>query len=612
MACGLFFVSVLTEAANWQTGWVQNDLADKPAYSGKCENRNFGSWSYPGTAPWGCDADNYGESYRAEIVYAPFTLNLDRLHLGMGRGSGSEYELAVLDRASHLKDYMTQMYLLVRSLAAKYYAQRRPQAPADEVDAWIQAILAVVAQESNFSHFRKVDPSLPLKIVMGDHNQSIGLMQIYLQAHAVRTPDHYFDLTKNILFGMDQFYLSWERAEKASEKCLPVKSRQDQAKAAYSSYNGGRIAICRWSTASALWHQANPGCTFGSQTDYEDKCSKDSNLKFLLHDLHYAKKLSKSPWMRHIDLKPDTELALDVDCLMRGNDLCAISEEQRVEYLSGHILTFYNPEESTKNEYCVIGEDGDLHCIYGDHDVACLNRYAEIKQYNRVYRLNQPDLDFTRITYQNRHFVCQNAVDGLVPVGGFIKTHKAIAIRRGPSRDSDAIGSTENRVFQVIDFFVRPGRELDRYYVVPVMTKQGLDFGYIYAGSVKASKKPQYGDWDRWATPMTVKEALSSEDLVRPLPVVGEWMRVVTETKQPVLADILSSDPHPQAISMLDSGDEFEVLNLELRGDETANKMYLKIRGPSGEVGYLYSGQTSPNYTINRYVESVSEKGVSQ
>ncbi|MCB0385078.1 MAG: transglycosylase SLT domain-containing protein, partial [Bdellovibrionales bacterium] len=471
---------------------------------------------------------------------------------------------------------------------------------------------AVVAQESNFSHFRKVDPSRPLKIVMGDHNQSIGLMQIYLQAHAVRTPDHYFDLTKNILFGLEQFYLNWERAEKAGESCFPVKNREEQARAAYSAYNGGRIAACRWSTASAKWHKENPGCKFGTKTDYEDKCSKDSNYKFLLHDLHYAKKLKSSPWSMYVDLKPDTELSLDVDCLMRGNDLCAISPERRVEYLSGHILTFYAPEESVQNEYCVVGEEGNLHCVRGDHDVACLNRFAEIKQYNRVYRIEHPDVDYQRLTYQNRHFVCQNAVDGLVPVGSFIKTHKAIAIRREASRDSDAIGSTDNGVFQVVDFFVRPGFELDRYYVVPVKTKQGMEFGYIYAGALKASKKPKYGDWDRWATPLSVEQAIKAPNVLRPIPFAGEKMRVVTEIPQPIWADVLSETPHTRKVGVLEPGDDFEVVETKIMGSHTYNKLFLKIRSTEGVVGYLYAGQVAPNFTVDKYVESVNEEGVSK
>lgn len=610
---GLLFVGNISSASIWQEGWVDTELVDEPTYSGKCENRNFGSWSYPGSAPWGCDAHNYGESYRAEAIYAPFTLNLAKLHLDTEMDAEGPAQAQYDERRAHLSKYMTNMYHLIKTLAEKYYKGRKPRVSSKELEVWTDSVLALVAQESNYSHYRIVDDDQPLKIIMGDHNKSIGALQIYMEAHSVSSPDHYFDLSKNILFGIEQFYNHWEKAGRGQASCLPVRSLKDQARAAYSAYNGGGGAICRWNTASEKWHQANQGCTFDTKTDYEDRCSRHSRLKFLLHDLHYEKKLRKAPWKRYADTGSDYELPIDVDCLLRGNDLCAISPEKRTSFLAGNILTYFDPGESNQGEYCTIGRDGKLHCLTGDHDVACLNKFGKINQYHKIYRLSAPDVDFDRISHKNRHQICADSIEGLFKVGALIKTKRSIAIRRNTSRSSEAIGSTKRGVFQVVDFYIRPGKAQDRYYLVAAKTKLGTEFGYIYAGSTKTSTKSQYADWDQWATLAKPEEIDNWSGSEKVIPRAGDRYQVVATHPQPLWRSIDSTKPRPKVKGYFGFGDEFEVLDVELRGTSSFNKVYLKIRGKNGSEGYMYAGQAAPHYSLPMYVRPIGEdEGVSQ
>lgn len=611
IALAVFLASGLTDAATWEKGW--NDPNGGPtAFTGKCENKHYGSWSFPGAAPWGCDARNYGESYRAEVLWAPFTVSMEQIHPQQPLKSADP--VVIQNREEHLRAYMTQTYLLIRQLGTHYYKSRRPTAGDDEIEAWVQAFLTVAAHETNFSHFRKLKEDSPLMIVMGDQNKSIGMVQIFLQAHGIKRTDHYFDLARNLLYGMDHYYLGWEIAERKGESCFPVKNFGDQSRAAYSIYNGGLKAACRWKTASKLWHEANPGCKFGSKTDFLPECEGKSKEKLLLHDLNYERKLKARPWMLYVDAKPDTELSADVDCLMRGNDLCVISPQQKAQVLTGTILTYHNPEESNRNVYCVVGEnEGEtLYCTYGDHDVACLGKFGPIRQFQKVYRLTDPDRDFHRITYADRHALCLGAVEGLVPVGGLIRPLKSIAIRPEPARGGRVIGSTGTKVFQVVDFYIEPGLAGDRFYKVAVPTKLGIEYGYFYAGSSRTTNTPKESHWDRWAKSVTSEQAAKLGSYSPQLPQKGEVLQLITEASQPVWLNTSGPTKHNRKVVDLQPGSVFEVLDFHVIGESFENRVNLYIRLKNGSVGYLYVGQVSPQYTLDRYVKRVIEEGASQ
>ncbi|MCP4180536.1 MAG: hypothetical protein GY756_22465, partial [bacterium] len=193
--------------------------------------------------------------------------------------------------------YVNQLYAVLRDTVKYYLKQRNPKISTEESNAFLLAVLAYTNQESYWSHFRLVGNKM--KLLRGDAGYAYGIMQINenWHAHAVKEGKAW-GLVSNIMYGMDLFYLGWQKAKKAS--CVPsANSWKEISRAGYSAYNGGLLRICRW-------------------TNKNDKWAKN--------DIHFERKYTNRYWEKYIS---DFQIApsVNIECLAEGNENCSLIKQ---------------------------------------------------------------------------------------------------------------------------------------------------------------------------------------------------------------------------------------------------------------------------------------------
>lgn len=240
-----------------------------------CNNKVAGDWKF-GTTGAACNVVPLQTQKFVKSQYAPVLLNEERL------------------QEDARTQYLSNLYPVVRETATYYIKRRKPKASPAEVDGFVAGVFALVSQESTWSHYRLGKDGIA-RSMRGDKLHGYGLMQVDDRHHPVAIKKGKgTDLIYNILYGLDVFYDNWQKA--ASAKC--VSSNTDylsRARAAWSAYNAGPRALCRW---------------------------KNLKSRFAQRDADYLFKHTKRPWNSLVrDSKAPS--ILDVKCLAEGKRPCA-------------------------------------------------------------------------------------------------------------------------------------------------------------------------------------------------------------------------------------------------------------------------------------------------
>lgn len=498
-----------------------------------CQRTDGGRYSW-GESPAGCDAQPLGDVARAQSVYGGFI-----------------FDRRKAKSSAHVRSYMNNMNALIRDLAAGYIKRRNPRAGQAEVDAFVRAIHSVATQESYWTHFRWGTDGR-LKIMIGDQGKSYGIMQLHDGAHASRGREKRFDLTSNLMLGIEQFYQGWAGAKNTRCGRGGVTAF---ARSAYSAYNGGPRAICRWTNKSAEWARNDTG---------------------------YWEKYSGRPWLRLVN-DASKKLTVDIECLKAGRSTCAgrapekpAAEPAATGSIAGQIVSLEDGRQ------CFSATGKELHCATDVRVLSCLEAYKPELLQARVIRLKKTDAVLNGVeikAYGGRDELCLAAVKDLALPGEFVKLSADLALL--DKADGASIGTARaGETYQVVDYEVSPTGANLRYRVA------GRDgkFPWIAAGEPGARKV------------VATTYAPSVKSAVKALPVAGDEIMLVRpggvnmRAAAATTAEILATIPEKTALTV-----KFA------RAIGGMGERWLLVEF-GGKTGYVYSGHSAPEVDTARWV----------
>lgn len=437
--------------------------------------------------------------------------------------------------------YMTELNALAADVAHFYLQRRKPSAGSAEHEAFYQGLLALMHQETFWSHYRKgTDDSI--RYMRGDEGHGHGIMQVDDRSHQTALlQGRGADLIYNMIYGLDVFFEEWERAPVQS--CVSSATNYvSRTRSAWSAYNGGPGSICRWT---------NPNSVHASK------------------DIAFFDKFKKKSWRNYIDDMNHIS-RFDIQCLAEGKRPCASLDESSPtdDPQEGELY------KNSLGQHCIV-KDRIFQCVNLLDDVNCL-QLRENRIFDFVKSLSKTGEQKLPKTSLDRHNLCLNNTTGLIPVTANLKIHKNINLRRTP--DGELLTTLKSgEEFKSLDFRVTTTKDQKRYYRV----KSGTIDGYLYAGSAV-----DYGQW------------VSEMEVPFPDPVVasaGSFIQVVAPS-----GINMRRTPGGAFVSLVPNGNVREVISVRTSGSE--NYLYYEIEH-AGRRGFIYSGFLSdltsvPSWTV--------------
>jgi hypothetical protein len=511
----------------------------------ECRGKDPGTWNW-GEAADGCDATRFGSVSRVKFVYADFV-----------------FDRSKADDDNVRKDYMTSVSALLRDLATEYMKARQPDVQDDEVAAFVKAIHTVAHQETFWSHYR-IAAKGGYKFTTGDHTVSHGMMQINQRFHASRDQDRSFDLVGNVGFGIEHFYDEWASASKSRcinrvKKQTREQTLQNISRAAYSSYNGGPGAICRWTNPKNAWSK---------------------------NDSNFYRKLKAQEWSEWVRAE-DYKLKIDLDCIRSGDELCAVAKERKDEYIASRALLM--EDGST----CVTIDGKSLHCARDTRVFTCLSGLSPEVATATPLKIKSSDREITELPkkfYENRLELCQKSFPSLASIGDIVTTNLAIAAKK--DIDGKTVGFTKKgQSFQILDVDIDLDERAERRYRIRFPNRVE---GWISAGDVSNTDKL-----------VTIQRmALETPDAKTAqhwLPTKGAQIEIAKADGLKLLVSPETADGASTEVKgKLSKGAKVEVEDVQILG--AANEIWLRVK-TEADVGYIYAGRTFPTMTIDQWVK---------
>lgn len=509
----------------------------------ECPSKDAGSWNW-GEAPSGCEASRFGDTSRIKFLYHDFV-----------------YDRTTSTPEEHRKDYVTSIHALIRDLAAEYIKAKKPDVQDDEVKAFIEAIEAVAHQETYWSHYR-VGQDGRYKLMTGDQNISHGMMQINQKYHASKERDTSFDLVGNLGFGIEHYYAKWEMASRA--RCIHRAKNQKRqetlvniTRAAYSAYNGGSDAICRWTNPKHPWAK---------------------------NDKNYFGKLNGKKWSEWVRAE-DHKLTIDVACIRAGDELCAIAKPFKGDDLAGRPLLL--DDGST----CLLSEAGQLECAKDLRLFKGLAALSPDMKAGEALKISRTDPALAKLKlrhHEDRMTLFQAANQGFAVVGDVIIPKRNLPLQQ--SIGGAAIATIKKGLgYQVLDLEVSLDPKAVRHYKVRLNAKTE---GWIEAGTAEttgnlvAIEPKAFGDVGKNVTAW--------------LPFKGSTVEVVKVGGMKLLVAPETASGRAEVKGQLEKGESALVEEVQVLG--SANEIWLKIRRGQ-ETGYIFAGRTYPTSTTQEWIK---------
>ena len=557
----------------------------------ECDKSSGGIGTWQGA----CDADQFGDISRIQLIYPKFAID---------RRS---------DDPDAVKNYVTQVNSLVKQVAKAYLKQRKPDVSEAEVEAWQQAALAIAMHETFMSHYR-IAKDGRYKLMTGDRLNSHGMMQVNQRYHATRLDglDSSFDLVGNIVTALDVYYTDgWKRVvEKPCfapyNKAGGAKMFEARARGAYSAFNGGPDAVCRFTDSKSVHRGKDEG---------------------------YYDKLKTKPWLQYVtqDMAPT---GLKIEALMVGDDLGAMATPaNRAKYLKSRPLVLED------GRTCVTSDGTTYQCASDMRIFSCLAKISpEVMDADPV-KLKALPTGVKAIDIKDRETLCSKAVQNLFPIGQKIVLKQEIVIRRSVG-GAPLGGAKAGRVYQVLDFDVRLGGKTERYYKVKTTTGAEVwIFGgnnedsseWIVAASTgdeikaeeKRSEEKAKAASAEAAAPMksAPKEGVASnagptkrqplrlpylevpasifdEEAMPLLPTEGSIIEIVQEGG--IALRPVAGSKKEAILKNLPKGVRLKVDKVVKQGTE--NELYLQVDA-NGTQGFIYAGHTFPTVTVPEWIK---------
>lgn len=515
----------------------------------KCALPDGGRYTW-GESPKGCDAQGLGDVSRSKSLYGAFI-----------------YDIGKKNESAHVKSYMTNMNALIRDLASGYIKRRLPGVSQDEVNTFVKAMHAVATQESYWTHYR-FGKDGRLKIMTGDSDLSMGMMQLHENSLATQGRLARFDLVNNILLGIEHYYGDWMVAKNAS--CYKNAKAADKltalARSAYGSYNGGPKAACRWQDKTAKWY---------------------------VNDVGYLEKYAGRPWAKNVT-DANKVLDIDLECIKAGRTACqgrsdAAPEQQKpveqqqtqqqanglkAEQLVSKLVTLEDGRQ------CYSSDGKSLHCSKDARTFSCLEAYAPGLAKMDVLKVSSKDAvlkSFSVSIYSNRDELCKKAIEGLATAGEFVSSKQDLDLLDG--KDGAKVSSLKaGSVVQVVDYEVAGEKAAVQYRVAAEGKLLWIVAGEKAANVAKSS------------------DEAANKAAVHAIPVAGDKVSVAVEGGVNFRAQPGTGG---QIIGGVGEGDNVVVKGLKVING--MGELWIAVE-VDGDQGYISAGRTSPELTTSQWV----------
>jgi len=535
-------VAVLGVAAVVMMFMTADFASSRVPFVRECPGKDAGDWNW-GEAPSACEASRFGEVSRIKFIYSDYALDRTR---------GADPE--------HRKDYVTNMHALLRELSMEYIRAKKPEVSKAEVDAFALAIEAVAHQETYWSHYR-IGKDGRYKMMVGDKNVSHGIMQINMNYHASKEDDRSFDLVGNIGFGVEWFHRKWELASKArctqrTKKQTDEQLYQNITRAAYSAYNGGSDAVCRWTNPEHAWAK---------------------------NDKNFFGKLKGQMWSEWVRVD-DQKIRIDVGCIRSGDEICAVAQPRSTEALANRPLVLDD------GLTCMIAGD-QLECARDYRIAKCLVQ-TEGLNISGALKVKSTDPEISKLKRHintDRMALCGKAHPSAALIGDFVKLNQNAGLRMKIEGGVTIATAKKGELLQVIDVelpFDDLGNRLYKVRTSPITT------GWISAGPTADGEK----------VVSVVKRSTSINSSAPAAKGLKFWLPTVGSSIEVAKADGLKLlvSTNGEVKTTLAKNEKAVVEEVKILG--AANEIWLRVKTAS-DVGYIYSGSTYPNLTVDQWVK---------
>lgn len=235
-----------------------------------CTSKIGGSWNF-GTAPSACNVSPLMTQALTRGQYTSLLFD-DKTDVSSAR-----------------KDFLSEMFPLLRDVTTAYLIRKDPNMSPAELAGFLDGVYALAHQETFWTHYRDGKDQV-IRYMRGDYDHGHGMMQVDDRSHvdALRQ-GRGVDLVYNIVYGLDVYYKAWVRSATAS--CVSSATNyKSRARSAWAAYNGGSGKICRWTSNTT-------------------------------GDKQYLEKFEKRTWLNYVH---DTKapVSVDVNCLMFNERPC--------------------------------------------------------------------------------------------------------------------------------------------------------------------------------------------------------------------------------------------------------------------------------------------------
>lgn len=493
----------------------------------QCTGRISGSWM-PGVVPSACNVSDFGDPNFAAREYKPVIIDLQQPY------------------SNQINGYMSNLKPVLSDAATYYFKTRIPGASQADLDLWTRLVLTVSFHETQWTQYRKGTDGV-MKMIRGDYGHGHGMMQIDDRSHkgALLNEDAGWELSQNLVNGMDELYDNWVRAKSAScrgDSLAHVRS-------VYAAYNGGPSSICRWTNPNSVWAK---------------------------NDVNFLNSWQKQPWVPYVGNQPSVSL-IQIACLMERKPNCATSgtAQPPVPVAQPQAGIQYLAETG---EMCVF-DQGKFQCISDEKDEECLNvRYQISKTSATPTKISSEwEAQFAKVAL-DRHVLCAQSGISVARVGQFVRPDRAINLRSKPMGTIIG-GVSAGRNYQVLDFAVNT--QGYKYYMVQV----GSTVGYFYAGDTHENEE--------WA-PIVSPSATDA----RQIATLGRNVQIVNRSGLNVRAT-----PGGTIVGYAPFGQVSVTTGYVIQDD--SNAIYYQIRVPNG-LGYVYGGHFLPTSTTSQWVKPLN------
>jgi predicted peroxiredoxin len=280
----------------------------------------------------------------------------------------------------------------------------------------------------------------------------------------------------------------------------------------------------------------------------------------------------------------DQKIRIDVGCIRSGDEICAVAQPRSTEALANRPLVLDD------GRTCMIAGD-QLECARDYRIAKCLVQ-TEGLNISGALKVKSTDPEISKLKRHintDRMALCGKAHPSAALIGDFVKLNQNAGLRMKIEGGVTIATAKKGELLQVIDVelpFDDLGNRLYKVRTSPITT------GWISAGPTADGEK----------VVSVVKRSTSINSSAPAAKGLKFWLPTVGSSIEVAKADGLKLlvSTNGEVKTTLAKNEKAVVEEVKILG--AANEIWLRVKTAS-DVGYIYSGSTYPNLTVDQWVK---------